>query len=503
MGIKTGKAFLESLRDGRRILIDGALVKDVTRDPRFSGAAHTIAELLDMQHGADAATLTYTSPTTGDTVGMSHMAPRTLEDLVRRRAGLKTWAEATYGMMGRSPDFMNVMVSALGAAHPFFEQAHKGCGDNMRVWAEHCRENDVVMTHVLVNPQVDRSRTVEKQENDLAAKVVKEDDRGIYISGARTVSTLAAFSNEVLVFPSTYLTPSPEAADYAFGCGIPIATPGVTWISRPTLLPGAGACYADFPLSMRMDETDAVVIFEKAFVPWERVFLYRNVEACNQVHSKTMSGPQAATQSAVRALAKTEFMLSLALKIARSTKIDEHLHVQGMLSEIMVFRETLRSVLTASEANATLSPFGTMVPDANSLWVVRMGFPKMFVRMQEIIQLLGASGLVAVPSYAEMRGEGAELVERFYQSANSDAAERIKLFRLAFDASMSAFAGRQQLYERYYTGDPVRLAGMLFNLYDKKPFHDRMDGILADIERRNGDWDAGAGRSHGAAQGVS
>jgi 4-hydroxyphenylacetate 3-monooxygenase len=158
----------------------------------------------------------------------------------------------------------------------------------------------------------------------------------------------------------------------------------------------------------------------------------------------------------------------------------------------MVFRETLRSVITASEANASRSVFGTWVPDANALWVVRMSFPKMFVRMQEIIQLLGASGLVAVPSFSELQGSGAELVERYYQSAHSDAAERIKLFRLAFDASMSAFAGRQQLYERYYTGDPVRLAGMLFNLYDKKPFHARIDEILADIEQRNQAWGEGA-----------
>jgi 4-hydroxyphenylacetate 3-monooxygenase len=103
---------------------------------------------------------------------------------------------------------------------------------------------------------------------------------------------------------------------------------------------------------------------------------------------------------------------------------------------------------------------------------------------------------VAVPSYAELRGTGADLVDRYYQSANSDAPERIKLFRLAFDASMSAFAGRQQLYERYYTGDPVRLAGMLFNLYDKKPFQERMDGILEDIERRNDAWDGGTAGSH-------
>ena len=47
------------------------------------------------------------------------------------------------------------------------------------------------------------------------------------------------------------------------------------------------------------------------------------------------------------------------------------------------------------------------------------------------------------------------------------AATRIKLFRLAFDAAVSSFSGRQQLYERYYSGDPVRLAGTLYGLYDK------------------------------------
>lgn len=488
MGIKTGKQYLESLRDGRRIVIDGEVVADVTRDRRFSAAAHTIAELLDMQHGEHAATLTYTSPTTGNRVGSSFMEPRNKEELAKRRQALKLWSDTTYGMMGRSPDFMNVMVSAYGSAHSYFESSRVGCGENMRNYVDFCRENDIVMTHVLVNPQVDRSRPVEKQDKDLAAKVVREDDKGIYISGARTVSTLAAFSNEVLVFPSTYLSPSPEAADYAFGCGIPVNTPGVTWISRPSLVPQSKS-YADLPLSNRMDESDAVVVFKEAFVPWERVFLYRDVAACNAVYPRTFSGAHTATQSAVRALAKTEFMLGLALRIARSTKIDEHMHVQGMLSEMIVFRENIKAVIAASEAGAIETPYGTMAPDSNALWVIRMTFPKMFIRMQEIIQLLGASGLVAVPSYAELESESADLVDRFYQSVNSTAEERVKLFRLAFDSSMSGFAGRQQLYERYYTGDPVRLASTLFNSYNKQPLHDRMDEILDEIGQREQNWD--------------
>jgi 4-hydroxyphenylacetate 3-monooxygenase len=75
-------------------------------------------------------------------------------------------------------------------------------------------------------------------------------------------------------------------------------------------------------------------------------------------------------------------------------------------------------------------------------------------------------------------------VTTYFQAANADAATRIKLFRLAFDATVSSFAGRQQLYERYYSGDPVRLAGTLYGLYEKDTHIDRILGMLDNLEAR-------------------
>ena len=95
---------------------------------------------------------------------------------------------------------------------------------------------------------------------------------------------------------------------------------------------------------------------------------------------------------------------------------------------------------------------------------------------------MGAGGLVAVPSYAELAGPAAEDVATYFQAANADAETRIKLFRLAFDAAVSSFSGRQQLYERYYSGDPVRLAGTLYGLYDKSPYIDRIFSMLNELE---------------------
>src|SRR5258708_10576289 len=128
-----------------------------------------------------------------------------------------------------------------------------------------------------------------------------------------------------------------------------------------------------------------------------------------------------------------------------------------MLDELIQHTEFVRAAIRASEADAAVSPAsGLMTPAEMPLWTVRMMFPKMFVRACEIIQTLGAGGLVAVPSYAELGRPAAGDVTTYAQAANADAPTPVKLFRPAFHAPVSSLPGRQQLYQRYYSGHPVR-----------------------------------------------
>ena len=287
--------------------------------------------------------------------------------------------------------------------------------------------------------------------------------------------------------PSTFLATNAEAAPYAFGFSIPVATAGLRFICRPSVVHQNAASPLDFPLSARFDESDGLAVFDDVLVPWERVFIHRDPEMCNGLFQRTQAMPQVMHQTSTKNLAKAEFMLGLGFAIARSTNIDAHLHVQGMLAELIQHAEFVRSCLRASEADAAVSPAsGLMTPAEMPLWTVRMMFPKMFVRACEIIQLLGAGGLVSVPSYAEFAGPAAADVATYAQAANADARARVKLFRLAFDAAVSSFSGRQQLYERYYSGDPVRLAGALYALYDKEPHIERIHAMLDELEARNG-----------------
>ncbi len=240
----------------------------------------------------------------------------------------------------------------------------------------------------------------------------------------------------------------------------------------------------DHPLSSRLDEGDGVCVFNDVLVPWQRVFVYRDVEFTNGLFNRTGTMNHMMHQFSTKNIAKAEFMMGLGFAMAQSTKIDVHLHVQEKLAEMINTTEVVRACLRASEVDAKPRHDGVFVPDWTPLWSVRQMFPQMYHRMAELIQILGAGGIVAVPSYAELEGGAAAEVESYFQSANADSRHRIKLFRLAYDAAVSGFAGRQQLYERYYSGDPVRLAGALYNLYDKEPYIERVLAMLDDLERR-------------------
>lgn len=468
MGIRTGDAYLEGLRDGREIWLDGERVDDVTTDPRLSGAARSIAELYDLQHRPELQErLTYVDAASGERVGLSYLEPRSQDDLVRRREMVKTWMDWTGGMMGRSPDFMNIHMTGFASGFEYFARAGEQFGRNIRAYHQKLQREDLSLTHVLINPQTDRSRPVHEQVHDTAAKIIKETDAGIVIRGARMVATLAPFADEIAVFPSTYLQASEESKPYAFAFCIPVATPGLRFICRPSLVPAGGGA-ADHPFSARLDEMDAVVIFDDVLVPWERVFIYRNPELANGLFVETGCMNQIMHQFAVKNLAKAEFLLGVALNIADGIGIQNFQHVQNHLHEMINAVELVRACIRASEADAVPGPNGTVLPAPQPLWTVRTMFPEIYPRLVEIIQILGASGLVMSPSHQDIDGPRAEDVARYYQAATLPADRRIDLFRLAWDVSCSSFAGRQTLYERYFSGDPWRLAMSRYQAYPLK-----------------------------------
>lgn len=95
--------------------------------------------------------------------------------------------------------------------------------------------------------------------------------------------------------------------------------------------------------------------------------------------------------------------------------------------------------------------------------------------MIEILQLLGASGLISIPTEKDFNSDINKELTQYLQSFTKNAKDRVKLFRLAWDTCMSAFGSRQVLYERYFFGDPVRLSDDLYGIYERKKLMDRIE----------------------------
>jgi len=458
-GARRGEQVLERLRARPpTIWYRGELVRDVTQHPAFRGGAHTLAALYDLQWRQPELSL-YDSPVSGHKVARSFMMPKTHAELVSISAAMRIWADATHGMMGRVPDYLNRALTGYAAGAGFLAEADPRFGANAVRYHEYLREHDLCLTHTLIPPQANRAASSAKQADPfLAARVKEETDAGIVIRGCRMLATLP-ISDELMVFPSTLLKNTAEDAPYAFGFCIPNDAQGLRFICRESL--DYGRSHFDHPLGSRYEEMDAVVVFDDVFVPWENVFLYRDVERCNQAYARTGAVAHMTHQVIVKNIAKSEFLLGLAAALVNAIGVEVFQHIQEKLAEIWINLETMKAFLRAAEIDAALDEWGVMRPAWNPLDAARNLYPRLYPRMVEIIQQIGASGLVAMPTEADVRGPLREDIKKYYQAARAEAYDRIPLFRLAWDTAVSAFGSRQVLYERFFFGDPVRMAGAL------------------------------------------
>ena len=458
-GARRGAQVLQRLREQPpSIWYKGEQVKDVTVHPALKGGVHTLARLYDLQW-EKADTCLYDSPTSGKKVARSFMMPKTHEELASVSRAMKVWEDYTFGMMGRVPDYISRAMTGYAAGAPFLAEADPRFGKNAVRYYEYLRENDLCLTHTLIPPQANRAVSSAKQADPfLAARIKEETDAGIVIRGCRMLATLP-ISDEIMVFPSTLLKSPEEDAPYAFGFSVPNNTPGLRFICRESF--DYGRSHFDHPLGSRFEEMDALVVFDDVFVPWENVLLYRDVKRCNEAYARTGAVVHMTHQVVVKNIAKCEFMLGLAALMVNTIGAEIFQHIHEKLAELWVNTETMKAFLRTAEADAALDEWGVMRPAWNPLDAARNLFPRLYPRMVEIIQQIGASGLVSMPMESDLKGPLVEDIKKYYQAARADAFERIPLFRLAWDASISAFATRQVLYERFFFGDPVRMAGAL------------------------------------------
>src|SRR6266566_6253247 len=423
--MRTGAEYLRSLRDGRRVFVDGERVKDVTAHRAFREAARSLARLYDIAAAPQMRELmTFISPKTGQPVQRAWQIPRSHADLRARRLFSETWAEATFGLMGRTPDHVAGFFCGYAATPGVLAAGGQNFADNVVAFYEHLRDNHLYASYAIVPPQIDRSKPAHKQSDPtLYAGVVKERDDGIIICGAQQLATGGAISDIIHLICIHPLQPGDE--NYANCLAVPVNAPGVKLYPRRPIALGATNAF-DYPLSSRFDETDSYVVFDNVFVPWERVFIYRNLELSRDQWWKTPSHLYGNHQAQVRYVTKLRFMIGVAQRM---------------------------NEMTGNIANPAV---------------------------QIIMRELAGSAMITLPSSlrdfesAETSGD----VERYMRSASSDAKRKVALMRLAWDLIGSEFGSRHQQYEKFYGGASFLVKQNVYRNFDFKRAGALVDAAL-------------------------
>ena len=481
MGARSGSNYLSSLKKlNAEIWLGGERVGEVPSHPAFRNCARSIASLYDMQLERPEQ-MTYRTDDGGRS-GLSFIQPRSIEEIRKRSRMMAAWANFSGGMLGRTPDYLNASIAAMAAARDFFAASDPRFGDNIANYYLEARKHDWCATHTLVNPRASRAQGwAGHADEELALRLVEKTDAGIIVKGARMLATLAPLSEELLVFPSTVLKADAAAEPFALAFAIPCNAKGLKFICRDSFDPNLDRTKAHFdaPLASRFEEMDCVVIFEDVLVPWERVFLCGDVTRCNALYGETSAVVHMMHQVVVKNVAKAEFVLGLATRIAEVSDSLSLPHVRERIAEMITTTETMRACLRAAEADAAPDKWGVFVPARPPLDTARNLFPKLYPRMVEVIQLNSSSHLMATPSERDFASPIKSEIEKYYPAAGADAHERVALYRLAWDVAGSAFAGRQVLYERFFFGDSVRMASALVDNTDLKPLTQRIKDFLS------------------------
>ena len=379
----TGADFLASLDDGREVWFDGERVKTIKAHPAFRNSARSLAHLYDALHDPNLKEDLTLVDKFGITTHKFFAPSYSAQDLIAARQAIAIWQRMCYGWMGRTPDYKAAFMAQLAEGYNFYDPY----GDNALNWYKKCAARCLFLNHVLIDPPVDRHRA-RIDVRDVYLSVDRDDDKGIYVSGAKMVATGSALTHATFVAVNSGTAARMEVGrdeDMALVFLIEMNAPGLKLITRPSYEYNAASPF-EAPLASRFDENDAVMVFENAFVPWENVLIYRDVEKSKGFYAQSGFFNRYNLQSAVRLAIKLEFCIGLLMKGTDAAGTSQFRGVETAIGELIAMRDLIWALTTAMVYDPEPGIGGTVVPRLQTAATSRIYTTRAWHRVREIFE---------------------------------------------------------------------------------------------------------------------
>ena len=477
--LKTGSEHLESLRDGRVVYIGAERVDDVTTHPAFRNAARSMAAIYDMKR-ADAA---HSFAEGKERYSNYFLRARTREDLQKRSQLHRAIAAMSHGLLGRSPDHVASFVTGMAMNPEVFGKY----ADNLARYYEHMRRTDSYAAYAVVPPQAARNPEFYIKQNlpIPTLRVVREDGDGVVISGMKMLATGAVFANEIWIGNLIPLAPNQLAESIT--CAVPVNAAGLTLWSRKPFERHVPAEFEN-PLAWRFDETDSMVMCEEVKVPWERVFVHMDALLAREVYIKTPGHCYGNHQSNVRFHEKMKLIVGLASKIAFASGANEVPAVREVLGRFAALEAALGGMIAGQLQDAEDWPEGDQQGwktfNRRYMYAALNWCTESHSQIIDALRELCGGGIFQMPADCSVMHDAhlKELFEKYWQTPQLAALERMKLYKLAWDLIGSEFAGRHLQYEKFYAGASFIVRNHNFREAPWADFHRLVDDLMASYD---------------------
>ena len=434
MALKTPQEYIDSLRDGRVVYYDGELIPDVTKHPVLDITNKWVATDYVLTNDPRYQDLLTDVDAEGDRVAFALQPQRTPEDLMRLREIVKLWARVSFG---KPPGAKFVAKDGLNAVTTVAPRVDRKYGTtyaaNVEAYRRHLQKNDLAFAMGLTDIKGDRSLrpSQQVQHKDFYVRIVEEREDGIIVSGAKTHISQAPACNEVLIAPCRAMRE--DDAAYAVAFGIELNAPGITMIcAQPEI--HEGVSLFDNPVSGAVYINDATIIFDKVFVPNDRIFLKGEWEFAGDVAYMFANFHRLSAET-YKAM-ELELFTGAAALMADYNGIAKKAHIREKLTWLVMYTEAVETLGKAAVEHCRAEEGSDLVyPDPMTANICKFYFADNWHQATKYIQDIGGGIIVTAPSSKDFYNPATrELMEKYFAGRDGVPTEhRLRMAKLIRD----------------------------------------------------------------------
>lgn len=490
-GLMDGQAYRESLRQYQpTVYVDGQLIDSVVDAPSLQPGINALAVSYDFAQRAELAPLMLAKQTvSGKTVNRMLHINESAGDLLNKLEAVRLLCQET----GCAQRYLaHDALNGIGQAVARLDDA-QGSSDyraRFAAYLQRVQEQDLSLGIAMTDAKGERSKRPHQQLNpDVFVHIVKRNGKGIVISGTKAIVTGAPYVHELLVMPSRNM--SADDADFAVCCALPVDAPGVTIVSRPAGRPGEKPEHGAALFSRKYGQATAVILFERVFVPWERVFLAGEWQFSADV---TYNYATHHRHSCIAARAGFgDLLIGAGALICEANALDPQRKraLREPMVELIKITEGFYACGVAASVYARQDPYArSFMPDPVYANIGKLLLSTQIYDMHRLAHEVSGGLIVALPGPDEDHNPATAATLAEVLRANPDVPydQRIAVARFIEDLTASYQGGWYSLISLHGGGSPSALKQEIWRNYpvdDKVELVERLleRGLLADDQR--------------------